>query len=122
MGQPAGNDHARYETVIEDGYVYVGSDSGRVGVGDVETVVDLVGGPAWTIEYTNRQKRRYPDLDTSDEGLTVDVIDVMHAMTYDRSFVETLEAQPPSDDTEDVPPRIGLFVGRLLANLQYGIE
>jgi len=93
-------------------------------VGDADRIVELVGGPAWTIEYSNRQKRRYPDLDTSDEGLTVDVLDVLLASTHDAAFVEMLRAQPtdPADGADGVPPRVGLFVGRLLSNLQYGID
>jgi len=122
VSRPAGTDDARYETIVEDGHVYVGSEDGPIAVGDVETVLDLVGGPAWTIEYTDRQKRRYPDLDTSDEGLTVDVVDVMNAMTHDGSFVETIGAQPRSAESDGVSPRTGTFVGRLLANLQYGID
>jgi hypothetical protein len=118
----AGSDDARYGTIVEDGRVYVGTEAGRIEVGGVETVLDLVGGPAWMIAYTERQKRRYPDLDTSDEGLTVDVVDVMNAMTHDSAFVETLQAQASTDPTGDVPPRMGLFVGRLLSNLQYGID
>lgn len=116
---------ARFETVVEDGVVYVGTPAGRVEVGPVEDIVELVGGPAWTISYTERQKRRYPDLDTSDEGLTVDVVDVMQATTHDRAFVQTLRAQPAVGagvDPDGVSPRMGLFVGRLLSILQYGIE
>ena len=114
----------RFETVVEDGIVYVGAPEGRIRVGTVEELLDLTGGPAWEIEYTERQKRRYPDLDTADEGLVVDVVDVMQAMTHDRAFVETLAAQPtdPETRTEGVSPRVGLFVGRLLSNLQYGID
>lgn len=122
MSHPAGTDGARYDTIIEDGHVYVGADAGRIGVGDVETILDLVGGPAWTIEYPTRQKRRYPDMDTSDEGLTVDVVDVMNAMEHDAAFVETLQAQPLAVEADGVSARTGLFVGRLLANLQYGID
>lgn len=113
----------RFETVVEEGTVYVGSPEGRVEVGSVSAILDLVGGPAWEITYTERQKRRYPDLDTADEGLVVDVTDVMRALTHDRAFVETLAAQPtvPEARTE-VSPRVGLFVGRLMSDLQYGIE
>lgn len=113
---------ARYETVVEDGTVYVGGPDGRVEVGPVDGVVEMVGGPAWEIEYTKRQKRRYPDLNTADEGLIVDVVDVMQATTHDRAFVETLAAQPAEPGPEGVSPRMGLFVGRLLSNLQYGID
>lgn len=124
VNRRAGSGDARFETLVEDGTVYVGGSDGRIEVGSVEAVLDLVGGPAWEIEYTERQKRRYPDLETADEGLIVDVVDVMQAMTHDRAFVETLAAQPtdPETATGGVSPRLGLFVGRLMSNLQYGID
>jgi len=113
---------ARYETFIEDGTVYVGSDDGPVEVGPLEDIVDTVGGPAWRITYTDNQKERYPEMETDDEGLVVDVVDMLNAMTHSRKFVETLAAQPrtvPEADT--VSPRAGLFVGKLLENLENGV-
>lgn len=114
---------ARHETRIEDGQVYVETDGESVHVGDVDTIIRLVGGPAWTISYSEWQKRRYPDLDTSDEGLTVDIVDMVNGMSFDSGFVTALETLPdePIED-EDVPPRMGLFVGRLLGNLETGLE
>lgn len=113
----------RYPTRLEDGYLSVDTGSGRVGIGPVEDLVALVGGPAWTITYSERQRRRYPDLDTADEGLTVDVVDVANAMVVDEAFLEALESLPerPVGDG-DVSPRLGLFVGRLLENLETGLE
>lgn len=113
----------RYGTEVEGGRVYVRTADGDLPVGRVADVLELVGGPAWTITYSDWHRSRYPDLDTSDEGLTVDVVDVVAAMELDRSFVESLRALParPCDDDE-VSPRLGLFVGRLLGNLQTGIE
>lgn len=113
----------RYGTVVRDGRVFVRGPDSEVEVGRVGEILELVGGPAWTIEYGEWQRRRYPDLDTADEGLTVDVVDVMAAMEHGASFVESLRALPASPAGEDdVPPRLGLFVGRLLGNLQTGIE
>lgn len=112
---------ARYATLVEDRAVYVQTGGGRLWVGDLDEIIDLVGGPAWTITYSDYQKQRHPDLDTSDEGLTVDVVDVMAAMTHDESFVESLRALP-AEASEDVSPRLGLFVGRLLGDLQTGLE
>jgi len=116
--------HGRYGTTVEEGTVYVGTPDRRVEVGDLDRVLDQVGGPAWRVEYPETQKRRHPDLDTSDEGLVVDVTDVVSAMTLDRSFVETLAAQPrQAHGSDDAPsPRLGMFVGRLMSDLQYGID
>lgn len=113
----------RYETVIEDERIYVGSADGLIDVGDLDHALDVVGGPSWEITYSDELKERHPDLDTSDEGLIVDVVDIMNTMTHSRRFVETLAAQPsePTDDDE-VSPRLGLFVGKLLENLESGVS
>ena len=114
----------RYQTHVEDGTVFVGTDDGLLEVGEVAAVLDVVGGASWTITYSEEQRARHADLDTSDEGLTVDVVDMMHAMTHSERFVETLAAQPadPQGDAEDdVSPRLGLFVGKLLENLESGV-
>ncbi|MFB6308922.1 MAG: hypothetical protein ABEH35_06290 [Haloarculaceae archaeon] len=114
----------RYATEIEDGTVYVGSENGRIEVGEVDEIIDAVGGPAWTISYSEETRERYPDLDTSDEGLTVDVVDVLHSMTHGEQFVETLAAHPddPPETGDSLSPRLGLFVGKLLENLEHGIS
>jgi hypothetical protein len=113
----------RYETTIEDGTIYVGTSDGPLAVGPVGDALAVVGGPSWTITYSAEQKDRHPDLDTSDEGLTVDVEDMMRAMTHSERFVETLAAQPAETDSEeDVSPRLGLFVGKLLENLESGVD
>ncbi|KOX92189.1 hypothetical protein [Haloarcula rubripromontorii] len=112
----------RYETFVEDGTVYVGSDNGPLKVAPLDDIVAAAGGPAWTITYTEAEKERYTGMDTSDEGLVVDVVDMLHAMTHSQRFVDTLAAHPtavPADDT--ISPRAGLFVGKLLENLEHGV-
>jgi len=114
----------RYGTVVEDGTVYVEADIGTIEVGSVDEIVEILGGPAWTIEYDDEDLERYPQLDTSDAGLTVDVVDSIHAMTFGPAFIETLKAQPLTVDAGDgtMSPRLGLFVGRLIENLEYGVR
>lgn len=112
---------ARYDTFVEDGTIYVGTADGLLEVGAVEDAVETVGGPSWTIIYSDEQRERHPEIDTSDEGLTVDVVDMMQAMTHSEQFVETLAAQPAQSAEDDVSPRLGLFVGKLLENLDSGV-
>lgn len=115
----------RYPVVVEEGTVYVEADMGRIEIGDVAAILDLVGGPAWTIEYSAWEKEQYPDRDTSDEGLTVDVVDTIEAMTLDEKFVTGLKALPTDEGTEDdesMSPRLGLFVGALMENLEGGVH
>ena len=114
----------RYPLTVEDGVVYVQADVGLIEVGDVATIVDIVGGYAWTISYDDWE-RRHPQLDTSDEGLTIDVVDTIESMTLGDRFVRTLRSQPAqvlTDQPDVVPPRLGLFVGRLIENLEYGVR
>lgn len=113
----------RFATHVEDGTIYVGTAEGRLEVGDVETALEVVGGHSWRITYSAEERDRYPDMDTSDEGLVVDVVDMMQAMTHSERFVETLAAYPaePAGD-DDVSPRMGLFVGKLLENLESGVD
>lgn len=116
---------ARYETFVEDDTIYVGSDDGPLEIGSLDAALSVVGGPSWTITYSEEEKARYPEMDTADEGLTVDVVDMMQAMTHSERFVQTLAAQPtepPPDADEDISPRLGLFAGKLLENLESGVD
>lgn len=114
----------RFDTVVREGVVYVGGPDGPVRVGPLDRIVDLVGGPAWTVTYSDWHRERYPDLDTGDEGLVLDVGDAVRALSHDRAFVEQLDALPgtPVSGSADVSPRVGLFVGRLLGDLQTGVS
>lgn len=112
----------RYATFVEAGTVYVGSADGRLEVGDVDDILDVVGGAAWTISYSEAEKGRRPAMDTSDEGLVVDVVDMIQAMTHGEKFVRTLAAHPVETTSDDeMAPRTGLFVGKLLENLENGV-
>lgn len=110
-----------YGTVVRDGVVHVEGPDGPIEVGPEDEIVEAVGGPAWEIEYSDWQHRR-DDLDTSDEGLVVDVRDMLRALEHDREFVEALSACPTEAEGDDLPPRLGLFVGKLLVNLQSGLD
>lgn len=113
----------RYQTYVEDGTIYVEREDGPLEVGCVDSAIEAVGGPSWTIRYSEELKERHPGMDTSDEGLTVDVVDMIHAMTHSDRFVETLAAQPTESVAEDdISPRLGLFVGKLLENLESGVD
>ena len=112
----------RYGTYVDGGTVYVEGGDGYVEVGDVADILDVVGGPAWTITYTDAEKERHPAMDTSDEGMVVDVVDVMQAMTHGEKFVRTLATHPVEAPSEaGIAPRLGLFVGKLLENLENGV-
>lgn len=113
----------RYGTYVEDDIIYIDTGDDPLAVGPVTDAVEVVGGPAWTIAYSDEVTHRHPNLDTSDAGLTVDVVDIIHAMTHSERFVETLTAQPATPtEREEISPRLGLFVGKLLENLESGVS
>lgn len=116
----------RHPTVVEDETIYVGEGDDRLLIGDLEAVIEAVGGFSWTITYTEAERERHPGMATDDAGLTVDVVDVMHAMTHSDRFRETLAAHPATlperAPEESIPPRTGLFVGKLLENLENGMR
>lgn len=114
---------ARYETYVDADTIYVGTPDGPLEVGELETALEVVGGPSWEIRYSPEFKERHPEVDTSDEGLIVDVVDIMNAMTHSERFVGTLAALPLDvTDDDEVSPRLGLFVGKLLENLESGLS
>ncbi len=113
----------RYETHVEEGTVYVGAPDGPLEIGPLDAVIDAVGGPSWTISYSPAERERHPEMDTSDAGLTVDVVDMMHTMTFGERFVETMAAHPvETPENDELSPRMGLFVGKLLENLENGVD
>jgi len=106
---------------VTDGRVYVEGPEGPVAVGALSEIVAAVGGPAWEITYSDWERKRYRNLDTGDEGLVVDVGDVVRAMEHDAGFARALAACPAETEGDDLSPRAGLFVGRLLDQLQSGL-
>lgn len=113
----------RHQTRLHDGGIYIGTGDNAVWVGDIADIRALIGGSAWTITYSERQKARYPNLDTSDEGLTIDIVDFINDMEIETTFRDILAELPVEKQHEDdVPPRTGLFTGRLLEELETGLE
>jgi len=113
----------RHTTFVEDGTVYIGTESDPLEVAPLDTVVAAVGGPAWTITYSDAEKERHSEEDTSDEGLTVDVVDMLQTMTHSERFVATMAAYSADVSGERaLSPRAGMFVGKLIENLENGVD
>lgn len=114
----------RYGTHVRDGTVYVATGNGDLPVGSYDAVVEAVGGPSWTISYSPWVREHYPDLDTDDEGITLNVRDFVESLTHDERFIDALAACPdrPVNSEDPLSPRLGLFVGRLVQRLERGLE
>lgn len=107
----------RYGVRVEDGRVLVGGPEGPVDVGSLERIVAAVGGPAWEVNYPDGY-----DGDRADEGLLVDVGDIVRAMEHDGDFARALAACPDDRPDGDLSHREALFVGHLLDQLQDGLS
>lgn len=107
----------RYSVGVEDGRVLVGGPDGHIDVGSLERVVTAVGGPAWEVDYPDGY-----DGDRADEGLVVDVGDIVRAMEHDGDLARALAACPDDRPDGDLSHREALFVGHLLGQLQGGLS
>lgn len=114
----------RYATTIEDDTIYVGADVGRVEVGPVEDLFKVFD-EHYEIEYDEYDKQRYPDLDTSDEGLEIPVRETVEQMTHSKQTVEFIKSRSLERDEDSdglgVSPRMALFTGMVRNNLRDGV-
>lgn len=100
----------RYETRIQDGTFYIESDDGWLEIGPVDGIVDLLGGEAYTLEYT-RQQASAAWLNTdNDNTITISVRETLGSMSYQIDFVANL-ANCPLDErgTIGYPKRTELY-------------
>ncbi|WP_090620714.1 hypothetical protein [Natrinema salaciae] len=107
-------DNPRYEPRITNETLYLEHDHHRLEVGSMETVVELVGGETYTLEYTDRQSAAAWLSTGDDNTVTFDVREVVGEMTHTRDFVTNLENCPIDEtDADGVPKRTALFVDLL---------
>lgn len=101
----------RFQTRIDDGTLAIEIPDGWLTIGDMETIIDIVGGETYTIEYTDAEAS-VPWLDVEDDGrLTIDVRDTLDNYSFDREFVLNI-ANTPLDKTnsDGNPVRTAFFV------------
>ena len=105
----------RYDTKVSDETIRVQTDEEWIEVGDVGTVVELLGSPTYTITYDHPE--RYDWLDTDEDGrMTFDVVETIDSYTFDADFVNELASTPMERRNDGVPKRTALFAD-LLADI-----
>lgn len=87
----------QHETRIEDGIVYLEGPDGSVEMGPLDTIVDLVGGETYVIEYDATDAALYDWLDSDDPELEIDVRETVTSFSYPAEFVRALENVPLKD-------------------------
>ena len=105
----------RYEPECWDGTLFLVAGDERVKIGNLDDIVDLVGGETYVIEYDERQ-RKQPWLDTDDGVLEIDVHDSVTTITHTEALVAELRKYDMGTDRYGLPERTVKF-----ANLLVGI-
>lgn len=102
----------RYETVVDDGTVFVDADIGRVEVGPFQDLIDFFGENP-EVSYSDLTKQRY-DISTADEGMVMDLQHTVESMTHSEDVVEWLReksTESSPDGIFDGGNRMALFSG-----------
>ncbi|XVH33162.1 hypothetical protein ACNS7O_16425 (plasmid) [Haloferacaceae archaeon DSL9] len=108
----------RYETHIDGGTVYLETGDGRLEIGDLDTIVDVIGGETYAITYTDRQ-RTHAWLDTDDDGsMTFDVRAVVSDMSHRSEFVRRMQSIDLSKAKYGVPERTVEFAEEIVSILE----
>ncbi|MFC6734099.1 MULTISPECIES: hypothetical protein [unclassified Haladaptatus] len=104
----------RYDTVLEDGTVYVERDDGKLRVGDLADIETLLGGETYAVTYDERANvASWLDLD-EDNTMRFDVAETLASMDYPGEFVEALAAKPMTTPPQGEYPERTTFFASLL--------
>jgi hypothetical protein len=96
----------RYTTVIENGILSLESGEDRLGVGEMDVIVDLIGGETYTISYDSKYSQNVDWLDLEDDGTySFAVRETIGDMDFPETFVSELAAR----EAEDVPSKRARF-------------
>lgn len=116
---------ARYQTIIEDGTIYVEVDVGRLEIGPLSDVLDHFG-ETHTKEYSEFEKQRYGgEISFADEGMETDVRRTIENMTHSAAFVSLLQSRPLEESeggNTGMTRRMLVFLGGLGENLDNGVR
>ncbi|WP_226482810.1 hypothetical protein [Natrinema amylolyticum] len=108
-------DNPRYEPRIEDETLYLERGQRRLEVGPMASIVELVGGETYTLEYTDQQSAAAWLATDDDNTITFDTREVVGEMPHTEEFVANLENCSIDETTADgYPKRTSLFVDLLL--------
>jgi hypothetical protein len=99
----------RFNPTVRDGTLYLESGDDRVEIGDVDAIVEAIGGETYTIQYDEEQ-RAQPWLDTDPDGtLDIDVRDAITSMAHTEDFVSDLREHDMGTERYGLPTRTVKF-------------
>lgn len=96
----------RYGTVIEDGILSLESGEDRLVIGEIDHIVDLIGGETYTISYDSDYSQTVDWLDLEDDNtLSFDVRETIDDVDFPEPFVSELAAR----EAEEYPTERASF-------------
>ncbi|UTF52483.1 hypothetical protein [Natronosalvus rutilus] len=105
----------RYETRVEGGTVYFETDEGDLEIGDLNTIVDVIGNETYTITYDEKQ-RTQAWLETDEDGaVTFDVRETIVDLDHRREFVEKMRSIDRSEEKYGLPERAVEFAEEIVS-------
>lgn len=108
----------RFETVLENGTLYVEATWGLLEVGTLEELYELVGGETYTIEYEDDYSRAVDWLDLDDDGvMTIGVRETLETMTFPATFVETLATRSMSIAEDGEYPERTVYFAEIMTTV-----
>jgi hypothetical protein len=107
----------QYEPERRDGSLYLVCEDDALEVGDVDEIINVIGGETYEIEYDEEQ-RAQPWLDTEDGVLEIDTRDAVTTMTHTPDFVSDLKEYDMSTDRYGVPTRTVQFAHGMIDILE----
>lgn len=105
----------RYETHIKGGTVYLETDDGDLQIGDIDTIVDVIGDETYTISY-DEQQRTQAWLETDNDGkMTFDVRETIGDLSYRSEFVDKMRSTELSEVKYGLPERTVEFAETIVS-------
>lgn len=103
----------RYEPEVVDGTLLLVAGDDRVEVGDLDDVVDAMGGDTYSIEYDEKQ-RTQPWLQTDDGRLDIDVQEAVTKLPFTPEQVAELREYDMGTDRYGLPTRTYEYANMLV--------
>lgn len=104
----------RYETHVEGDMVYLETDDDILEIGDLETIVDVIGNDTYTVSYDEKQ-RTQAWLATDEDGkMMFDVRETIADLSHRREFLDKMRAIDLAEEKYGLPERTVEFAEEIV--------
>lgn len=101
----------RYDATIENETLFVEGETEQIEIGSMETILELMGGETYTLEYEPRQSAVSWLSTDENDTITLDVREGLVDWAYPEELVASVRERPLDRTDEDgYPIRTAVFV------------